>query len=280
LYNKEKLEAKAKVLAQNAADLFSNSDFKNADGISFILDIIFPADNSGSEMIRYALFEPDGRVAASTAGSNIELPFTAMQGTYTHVGDTVVQSYYPVTIDGAVRYILMIHIDNTPFLQHSRQLSDSLHTSLFRGCLMMAAGYAFFSVITNLRRKKDPDENDDPEEDSPEEDSRKPKENRSLYRVIMQLVSLLVCAVAAIPLLRLYMVSEGFLQVFSLISGGLLMSVAAAHLCRILLWFIRWYTRRPISGYSAQTMQFLVFYWYSCPCIAIRSKIVTVCRSS
>ena len=258
-YHKRKLEAKAEVLAHNAAVMFSDSDIKNADGISFILNVIFPAEGSGSEIIRYALFEPDGRVAKSTVNADLELPDAALYGVYTHVDDTIVQSYYPLTIDGAVRYILMIHIDNTPFLQHSRALAISLYTSLFRGCLMMAAGYALFSVISNLRKKKKPDETDDPDIDIPEEETKQPKGDGTPARLMIQIASIIICAALALPLLWLYLVSDGLFQIISLLLGGLLMSVAVAHLCRVLFWFIRWYTRRPITGYSAQTMQFLVF---------------------
>ncbi|MCL2638038.1 MAG: hypothetical protein FWD48_06655 [Oscillospiraceae bacterium] len=256
-YYENKLEAKAETLAYNAVHLFSdNSEIRNAAGMSHVLDIIFPLHDSESEIIRYTLFNFDGSIAASTVevDSGLVLPEEAFTEAYTYMESPLVRSFCPVFIDGRVRYILMIQIDDTPFIEYSEQLSESLYSSLFRGCLMMAAGYALFSIITNLRKKK-VQEDDDVEE----ADEETPKINSGAFsRVVIQLASTIIFSLLSLPFLQSYAISSDGINAM-LIIGGLLLAVAAVHFCRILLWFFAWYSKRPISSYAAQTMQFFVF---------------------
>ncbi|MCL2698047.1 MAG: hypothetical protein FWE74_08195 [Oscillospiraceae bacterium] len=260
-YYEEKLEAKAETLAQNAVHLFAeNSEIRNAAGMNYILNVIFPVGQNESEVIRYALFAPDGSVAASTADGGLILPNEALSSIYTYMESPFVRSFHPVVIDEVLLYILMIQIDDTPFLIYSEQLSESLYSSLFRGCLMMAAGYALFSVISNLRRKKPEDDDDDDEESVGADAPVRPSKSKSgtLSRLAVQLLSTLLFGLLSLPPLKNYATSDGSISV-TLVVGGLLLAVAAVHLCRILLWFFAWYSKRPISSYVAQTMQFFVF---------------------
>ncbi|MCL2698665.1 MAG: MFS transporter, partial [Oscillospiraceae bacterium] len=252
-YYEEKLAEKVQTLASNAVHLFSdNSEIRNAAGMSYILNIIFPIQDGEPEVVRYTLFNFDGTVTASTVepGGDIPLflPEEALSGTYTYIESPLVRSFEPVFIDGRVRYVLMTQIDDTPFLKYSEQLSESLYSSLFRGCFMMAGGYALFSTISNLRKKKDKETEEADDEETPE---KKPEGN-ILSRFMVQLISMFVFALLSLLLFRL----DGMAGV---LIGGLFLAVAGVHLCRILLWFFAWCSKRPISTYAAQTMQFFVF---------------------
>jgi len=247
-YYEGKLESKAEMIAQNAVQLFEESDIRNATGMSFFLNMIFPIDSNESEKVRYALFEPDKSIAVTNIDGVLILPDEAADSVYTYLESPVVRSFCPVEINGEVRYILMIQIDDTPFIKYSEQLSQSLYSSLFRGCLMMAAGYVLFSVISNLRKKKKSAAEDDPQTG---ESAEKGKSN-ILQRLAVQLISMIVCAVLALIFFRTDSMT-------AMLIGGMFVIIAAVHVCRILLWFFAWYSKRPISTYAAQTMQFFVF---------------------
>jgi MFS family permease len=259
-YYEDKLEAKAETLVRNAGLLLTeNSDIRNVAGMDFVLSVIFPTEDDGSEVIQYALFELNGQIAASSIGNIVELPNEAVHDVYTYAESPYVRSYYPLAIDGAVRYILMVQIDDTPFLDFSKELSDSLYSSLFRGCLLMGVGYALFSAISNLRKKKKPqdDTNNDTYDEANEVTNPKKNENpvnkkNMLLKLIVQLISMVACALLALPFTRIN-------HTMALFVGILFLALAAIHLCRIMLWFVAWFSKRPISSYAAQTMQFFVF---------------------
>jgi hypothetical protein len=92
---------------------------------------IVPVEDGGEDLIRYALFRPDGGVAASTA-DNAELPDGALHGTYTYINSPIVRSFHPIVIDGAARYTLMIQIDdiNNAKPRERNSLSKSRHNRL------------------------------------------------------------------------------------------------------------------------------------------------------
>jgi hypothetical protein len=263
-YYEGKLEEKTETLARNAALYFTNSEINNAAGINFVLNVIFPSENleGDLETISYILYEPDGQIAASSIG-DLELPQPALQAafgqrtSYTYMESPVVRSFYPIEIEGSVRYILMVQIDDTPFLEYGGEMSQSLYSSLFRGCLMMAGGYLLFSVISNLKKKKKPDDEQltmDNGQLTIDDNPEKQQEKRA--RLIMQFVSLFFTGVLALVALWAYNTYETTAAFTVLI---LFAATAALHLLRVLLWFFAWYSKRPISSYAAQTMQFFVF---------------------
>ena len=278
-YYESKLEVKAESLARNSAFLFmENSDIRNAMGIGFVLDMIFSGDKDDNlAIISYTLFEPDGRISATNTGDTPVFPETVMRAVfrehapYTYSDDRFVCSFYPMEIEGSIRYILMIQIDDTPFLQHSEEVSSNLYSSLIRGTLMMAGGYMLFSVITNLRKKKKSDpEKQDPagfghvesgeapeDEEIPPGDPEKRKETRQ--RLLVQCVSLLVFAILALAALWIYGNSGGPVNMIALFATILFSAVGILHILRLFLWFFAWHSKRPISSYAAQTMQFFLF---------------------
>ena len=286
-YYESKLEAKAESLARNSALLFTeNSDIRNAMGISFVLDMIFSSDKEDNlAIISYTLFEPDGRISASNTAGAQELPETVMRAVfrehvpYTYSEGPLVRSFYPMEIEGFVRYILMIQIDDSPFLKYSGEVSDNLYSSLIRGTLMMAGGYMLFSVITNLRKKKksnlagskskepDPAQSDfahsgsGGKEDTDHVVSRENLEKRkeARLRMLVQCISLLLFVLLAVSALLLYSTSGGYIRTIALFAMILFSAVGAMHLLRLLLWFFAWYSKRPISSYAAQTIQFFIF---------------------
>ena len=271
-YYESKLESKAQSLVQSSALLFTeNTDIRNAAGISYVMDMIFTSDDEdGLTVISYTLFEPDGRVTASNAPETYDLPEDVMrtvfreQAAYTYAEGTLVRSFYPMEIEGSVRFILMIQIDDKPFLQYSEDVSNNLYASLIRGTLMMAGGYMLFSVITNLRKKKKPDndelnstENKESDEKLLPENLEKRKEARQ--RLLVQCISLLSFAIIALSAFWVYSISDGYMRTIALSAMILFSAVGVMHILRLLLWFLTWYSKRQISSYAAQTMQFFLF---------------------
>jgi len=276
-YYESKLEAKAESLVHSSALLFTeNSDIRNAAGIGMVLDMIYASDKAENlAIISYTLFEPDGRIAATNTTGTPELPETVMRtvfrehAPYTFSEESFVLSFYPMEIEGSVRFILMVQIDDTPFLVYSDSVSSNLYSSLIRGTLMMAGGYMLFSVITNLRKKKKPDsdeadsakqgstEPETPDNKPPSDNPGKKKESR--MRLIVQCVSLLIFAALALFTLWLYSTSAGTVRTVALFAMVLFSAIVVLHLLRISLWFFAWYSKRPISSYAAQTMQFFIF---------------------
>ena len=255
-YYESRLEAKTETMARGAALLFTENEYiRNAAGMSFVLDIIFPGEEHGAEAILYTLFTPGGNIAASTISGDLTLPDDALGGVYTYMASPFVRSFHPVVIDGAVRYILMVQIDDTHFLEFSVRLAAGLYESLIRGILMMAGGYALFSAISNLRKKKGPAGQDD----TPQAKSTPNAKSSILPRIIVQLVSMFACILLASLMLLVFNAGDGALRTTVLFIGGLLAALAVGHFLRILLWFVMWYSKRPISSYAAQTMQFFVF---------------------
>jgi len=269
-YYENKLEAKTETLARNSALLFMDSDINNAAGIGFFLDIIFPSEDDSEETIRYALFEPDGRVAATSITEDLALPQPAIQaafgeqGVYTYSEEPLVRSFHPLEIEGAVRFILMVQIDDTPFLEFGEQLSGSLYSSLFRGCMMMAGGYLLFSAISNLKKKKKLlDEEEDDEEDDSLNDvitaDKIKRKKEAFARLGVQFVSMFFCALLCLGSYWLHVTFDENISTIAYFAGILFLALTALHLLRIILWLLAWFSRRPISGYAAQTMQFFVF---------------------
>ena len=276
-YYDSKLEAKAESLARDSVILFTeNSDIRNAAGMGLVLDMIFASDEEDNlAIISYTLFEPDGRTAASNAAGTPDLPESVMRAVfrehiaYTYSEDLYVRSFYPMELEGSVRYILMIQIDDAPFLKYSENLSSNLYSSLIRGTLMMAGGYMLFSVITNLRKRKKSDtveddsgengvaENEEADDIKPSDDPQKKKEAR--LRLLVQCVSLLIFAVLALVSLWFYSTSDGFVNMIALFALILFSAVAVLHVLRLLLYFFAWHSKRQISSYAAQTMQFFLF---------------------
>jgi len=281
-YYEGKMEEKSEALARNSALLFTeNSEIRNAAGIGTVLDMIFASDEDANlAVISYTLFEPDARVAATNTSEIHELPDDVMwtvfreQSKYTYSEGSYTRSFYPMDIEGSVRFILMIQIDDTPFVRYSESLRSNLYSSLIRGVLMMAGGYMLFSVITNWqknrKKKKEkaesmqagsaasdteaPEKNDSKK---PSDDPNKSKEMR--LQIVVQCVSLVIFAVLALVTLRLYNNSVGVMQTIAFSVTILFTAVAVLHVLRILLWVFAWYSKRPISSYAAQTMQFFLF---------------------
>jgi len=169
-------------------------------------------------------------------------------------------------IEGSVRYILMVEIDDTPFLLYSEDLSSNLYSSLIRGTLMMAGGYLLFSVITNLRKKKKSGSTEpgSAEPDSTEKDDIVPPESHEKRKevrkqVLVQCFSLIMFAALALSALWLRGISDGFIGMAALFAVILFSAVGILHILRLLLWVFAWYSKRPISSYAAQTMQFFLF---------------------
>ena len=165
-YQEAKLEEKARNLARNAALMFSESGaVRNAEGMGVVLDVIFPKDVVGAEIISYALFSPGGNIAASTVGGEVFFPNEVLDENYfIQIEMPLIRAFAPVILDGITQYYLMIQLDDTPFLEFGGELSSNLYASLFRGILMMAIGFAIFTSISNLRKKKKPGEKPTPEE--------------------------------------------------------------------------------------------------------------------
>ncbi|MCL2254414.1 MAG: MFS transporter [Lachnospiraceae bacterium] len=250
VYYNGKLEENAKNMARNAALLFSeHSDLGTAENMSYVLSAIFQTGGD-NEKTSFTIYGADGKSIFSTARPYTELPPEALDGEYTYFESPYVRTYVPIET-AAASYILMIQIDDTSFIDYSGLLSESMYASLFRGCFMMAAGYLLFSVIGNLRKKKKTDIALDDEEDDlpmPEDPVRK---REKWLRVLVQLISMLVFVLLALPFLLL---AESLWVV-----GVIFLSISAIHLLRILLWLIAWQSKKPISTYAAQTMQFFVF---------------------
>ena len=259
-YYEHKLESKAETLAFNAALLLGESkEILSEHDISLPLSLLFPNDDDSTEIIRYTLFSPDGSITASTAKSGATIPTTNLQGSYTYMESPYMRSFHPVTIDGIVQYILMVEIDDTPFLEFGEELSQNLYSSLLSGCLMMAAGYTLFSVISNLFKKKKPQDSEQTTEQTSEEPENPRKEGSIRSKLAVQFLSMITCAIFSLPLILTSAFSTGFISVATLFLGGLLLIIAVAHLCRILMYLLAWLSKRPVSTYSVQTMQFFVF---------------------
>jgi len=251
-YYEIKLEEKTETLARNAALLLAGSnEIISSHDISLPLNLLFPNEDSASEIIRYTLFSTDGSIVTSTSESGTKLPDAALSGGYTYMESPYMRSFFPVIIEGTVRHILMVEIDDTPFLEFGEELSENLYSSLFRGCLMMAAGYVLFSILSNVFKKKKP-------EDEVETENLRKEDNISA-KVAVQLLSMTTCAILSAPILWASTFSVGFIRIALLFLGGLLLFIAAAHLCRILLYLLAWLSKRPVSTYAIQTMQFFVF---------------------
>ena len=276
-YYDSKLEAKAEALARNSVLLFSeNSDIRNVAGISVVLDMIFANDEEDNlAIISYTLFEPDGRISATNAAGTLNLPDDVLrtvfrnQVSYTYSEGQFVRSFHPMELEGSVRFILLVQIDDTPFLRYSDELSSNLYSSLIRGCLMMAGGYMLFSVISNLRKKKksassesgseqsDSLDNEKQDDELPARNPEKRKEAR--MQLLVQCISLIFFALLALSVFWVYSISDGNFRMIALYVCILFSAIAVLHILRILLWFVTWYSKRPMSSYAAQTMQFFIF---------------------
>ncbi|MCL2627700.1 MAG: MFS transporter [Oscillospiraceae bacterium] len=275
-YYESKVEAKAQSLVHSSALLFTeNTDIRNAAGISAVLDMIFASeDEDNLAIISYTLFEPDGRITASNTANAPNLPEDVMRAVfrehaaYTYSEASLARSFHPMVIEGSVRFILMVQIDDAPFMQYSEELTGNLYSSLIRGTLMMAVGYMFFSVITNLRKnKKKKSEavesvsaksaDDAIDGKKTPRDLQKIKEAR--LQMLVQCISLIIFAALALIALHINNTSDGFINTIALSAAILFSAVAVLHILRILLWVFAWYSKRPISSYAAQTMQFFLF---------------------
>ncbi|MCL1832548.1 MAG: hypothetical protein FWG45_06545, partial [Oscillospiraceae bacterium] len=264
-YYDGKLASKSEVLARNAASLFTENGDNQAshtiDSMSFILNVIFPSD-SETDNIRYALFEADGKTIAANTDIDVALPDEALQNVYTCTESEYVRSFYPLDNKDFHGYTLMVQIDDTPFLEYGEELQQSLYSSLFRGCLMMSGGYLLFSAISNLKKKKKPTDNTDENDENGEEghdtlpvEKMSPERRKeSTARLIMQFVSMFGCT--ALALLTFWLYKNEILPLFIFV---LFTSIAGLHFLRIVIWFLAWFSKRPITGYAAQTMQFFVF---------------------
>jgi len=237
-YYESKMEAKAESLVRNSALLFiENSEICNAEGIGYVLDMVFPSDESDDLVtISYALFEPDGRISASNHSGALELPEAALyavfreHSTYTYSESPFVRSFYPMEIEGSIRFILMVQMDDTLFLEYGEELSENLYSSLFRGCLMMAGGYLLFSFISSVRKKKKADTPEDEEvfdDEKPPEDPEKRKESR--MRLLVQLISLIFCAARAVPAYWFFSNSGGNIRTLALSMLVLFLATGALH---------------------------------------------------
>ncbi|MCL2638032.1 MAG: MFS transporter [Oscillospiraceae bacterium] len=239
-YHDDKTNEKAASLARNAALVFSdNEGFQNVGGIGFILDMLFTMDGGGIEIIGYALLNPQGELLAGSEPPKEE----------TAAGEAVIY------MNGEPRFTLVVHIDDTPFKEHSQALLDSLWGSLFRGCLMMAAGTALFAIIANVFKKKK-DDDDVGEDDSVlPTDTPKPKSELP-GKVAVQAISLVIFAVLALLFWRVYSNNP---TIPALLAGGLSAAFAAAHVVRLLLWMLGYFFNRKLSSYASQTMQLCMF---------------------
>ena len=138
------------------------------------------------------------------------------------------------------------------FTEFSREMTAQLYESLTRGILIMAVGFIFFTVVTNIRKK--PEACETGEEKIIEE--HKPN---SPSRLVIQIFSLLACVALALPLLLFQGNLGGLLQTAAILLGGLLLGLVLAHIIRLLLWIISKRTGRAKSAYSSQTTQFCMF---------------------
>jgi len=136
------------------------------------------------------------------------------------------------------------------FMEFSREMSSQLYESLTRGILIMAVGFVFFSIVTNIRKKNTVATAD--------EEERKPEKN-FLPKLLIQIFSLLVCIALALPLLLFQRNFYGLLQTVVILLGGLFLGLALAHIIRLLLWIIAIRTGQAKSAYSSQTTQFCMF---------------------
>ncbi|MCL2357368.1 MAG: MFS transporter [Defluviitaleaceae bacterium] len=137
------------------------------------------------------------------------------------------------------------------FEAFSDELTAGVYTSLFRGILIMAAGYILFAIIINLREKNnrsDSDENEEPPEG--EAVSSNPP------RLFIQLFSMIMCGALAGAFLWFQSNFDGVLQIVLILLGGLFAGIALAHLVRMILWVLG---RSTETSYSAQTTQFCIF---------------------
>ena len=241
-YYESTLLDKASVLAHGASQMLEKrQELSDTSSIETALDLVF-SSGTGPENIHYALYNGDGTTRPS-------LPYEVTFGPHTEWQDTLIRAWHPTGTDRG--HAVMIGVDYAPFLSFSRNLESALFKSMFSGCAMMAASYLLFTVLTNLRRPKREQPNET------EDSSEKPENFSELLKV--QLISIPVFTLLALPFLFLYSRTQGVLKTGALIVGGALLAIALAHLCRLLLWLLRWYFQKPISGYSAQTLQFFMF---------------------
>ncbi|MCL2264225.1 MAG: MFS transporter [Defluviitaleaceae bacterium] len=138
------------------------------------------------------------------------------------------------------------------FTAFSREMTSQLYESLTRGILIMAVGFIFFTIVTNIRKKPGP-------ENYEEEITQRKPETKSLPKLVIQIFSLLACVAVALPLLMFQASFDGLLQTAAILFGGLLLGLALAHIIRLLLWIVAKRTGRAKSGYSSQTTQFCMF---------------------
>jgi|GEM_PF-1002451 len=264
-YYEGKLHNKTEMLARNSAQLFDNT--ATPEIIERTLELMFPIDAGGTEIIRYAVFDArSGEVVAGNVGHALSLmlppEFTGEQVTL--IEDDVFHSYAQLAEQPA--YVVMLQIDDEPFREHGRLLTEELYASLMRGGIMMAVSYLIFSAITNLKKKKKNKNAANTENDeSDDEDKGGFKPNFSVGDVLPQMLSHLIfmlsfgviCAVCALFYFEADLSEAARIGVmlFGIVFGAL----CIMHICRVVIWVIAWRSSRPMSGYAAQTMQFCIF---------------------
>ena len=242
-YYESTLEDKASALALGAAMVLSERhDYADSGSIQAALDILFSA-GAGPENIYYALYDNGRLIAANTSDAASNLSAVEQND---RVGDTLVRVFRPV--DPQERYVIAISVDYAPFLAFGRDLEDALYPAMFRGCALMAAAFALFTFLSNLRKPK--------KEPMPEEQQTV----RGFYSLLRtQFIAMSVFLLLSLPFLYIYLQNRTIIRIGALIIGGFFLALAAAHLFRLLMWLLLWYFKRPISSYSAQTLQFLMF---------------------
>jgi len=264
-YYEEKLADKTAAIARNTAKLFidkpelADLGLMNGKLIESALNLVFAGGGGGPETILYALFATDGAVMATSLPSPPQLPEQAWESGFRLIENSCIYAFAPVTIDGLTRCIVMVSADFSSFLDYVSQMESGMYSSLLRGCVMMSLGYFFFCALSNISKTRKTAKNAVLNTELPKQvESGQPfKISTDFKRLLrIQLIAITVCAFVATPLLLLY---TSFGGMHWLLAGLLPLAVAAAHLCRLAFWALMLYLSRPISSYSAQTLQFCIF---------------------
>jgi hypothetical protein len=138
------------------------------------------------------------------------------------------------------------------FAEFSREMTDQLYESLTRGILIMAVGFVLFTVVMNIRKKTETENNE-------EEIIEQKREKNLLPKLVVQIFSLVLCVVFAVLFFLAQRNMDGVLQMAVIMLGGLMLGLALSHIIRLLLWVIAKRTGRVKSAYSSQTTQFCMF---------------------
>ena len=239
------LEEKAGVIARGAASVLAEMrDVSDTASAQAVLDLLF-SQGAGPENIYFALYDTVSgrRIAANTPEALSGIPAIWWEDDYS--GDPLVLTHS--FVDEQERFAVAVGIDYSPFLIFRNDLESALYSAMLRGSGLMAASFAVFTYLSKRRKQK--------KEIAPIEEP-----DGNFHKLLTtQIIAIFVLILLSLPFVYLYFQQWSIIRAGAMIVGGFFLLMAAVHIIRLMKWFFLWYFKRPISSYSAQTLQFVVF---------------------